>query len=327
MATKEQILEYLSAPRSDKDIASAMVEHRVTPDQLQAAIGKGGPSVQEITQRFQAALPDVNPYSFISEAVASPKVTAQQYQDLSNYFSNTNVGQDTNQQRDFINNKTGYEMLNYLMTRDAVQGGGNRDEQSRLFQQAIQPFMGTQINFGVRDVYDSETGNITGQERYATDPVTGLEKVLTPYDEGRQLYKMGYGELGRASTDPAETGYFPQVVYQLNPETGGATIVGGGPDRAFVGDGFADFAKLLASTYISLNGIPGLPSTGGPISAVAGVIRDTKDYFDYTGNKQDLNQTYQQRLQQEELERQRQIEERRAGLASLFPRPIPLSQV
>lgn len=296
MATKEQILEYLSAPRTDKEIASAMVEHRVTPDQLQAAIGSGGPSVQEITQRFQAQQPDVNPYSFISEAVASPKVTAQQYQDLSNYFSNPNVGQDLNQQGDFIGNKTGYEMLNYLLTRDAAQGGGNQDEQSRLFQQAIEPFMGTQINYGVRDVRDSESGNVTGQERYIIDPITGREQILNPYDEGRQIYKASYGELGRATTDPAETGYFPQAFYQLDPNTGSATIVGGGPDRAFVGDTFADFAKFLGSAYLSLNGIPGLeiPGVSGPsLLGPVGVVRDTKEFFDYIGNKDDVNRYYQ----------------------------------
>ena len=316
MATQEQIREYLSTPRSDTEIAKAMVEHRVTPDQIRAAVGPTAASLQEINQRFAAVMPDVNPYSFISEAIASPKVTAQQYQDLSNYFSNANVSQDTNQQRDFIGNKTGYDLLNYLMTRDAVQGGGNREEQTRLFQQAIQPFMGTQVGYGVRDVTDSETGQVTGQERYIANPYTGADQVLNQVDPNRNIYKAGYGELGRATTDPAETGYFPQVYYQLDPATGQATIVGGGPDRYFVGDGFADFAEY------AVNLVSGATS-GNPI----GMLKDTKDYFDYIGDKQDLNQTYQQRLQQEELERQRQVEERRAGLASLFPRAIPLSQV
>jgi hypothetical protein len=73
--------------------------------------------------------------------------------------------------------------------------------------------------------------------------------------------------------------------------------VGGGPDRAFVGDTFADFAKFLGSVYLSLNGIPGLdiPGISGPPSTFGnvGAIRNAKDYFDYIGNKDDLNQYYQ----------------------------------
>jgi hypothetical protein len=267
MATDSQVLSFLSDPNlTDEDVANKMLEAGVTPTQVARVTGL---SEEEINSRFNTVMPDADPYAVVKNAMSSAKLTQGQYDALAGYFGNENLAYDKNQQKDFVNNKTGYEFANYAATRDAKQGGGNREQQIKLLGKLSEPFLGTTVNYGVEDVSDSETGQVTGQNVYITDPITGNKQNLELVDPKTNTYRARYGELGRAASDPGKTGYFPMVYYQLD-DKGNAQIVGGGPELQKVSVGYADFWKAAGLMTALAFGAPYLTEAIGAGTTATG---------------------------------------------------------
>jgi hypothetical protein len=256
-------------------LADKMVDFGVTPTQMARVTGA---QEKEVLDIFKTLRPDDDPYQPVKDALSSPSLTQEQYNTLSGYFGNNVLPTDQNQIKDFVGQKTGFEFANYIATRDAAQGNTDEKKTAALLQSAISPFFNTKINYGEREVLDSETGQPTGTERFITDPITGRQQTLELIDPANNIYAATYGELGRASSDPEKTGYFPQVIYQLDDQ-GNATIVGGGAQQRAVSVGYGDFFRAAAGmTLMAFAPQLGPYLTAGGKMALS-ALSGSKDWF------------------------------------------------
>lgn len=251
----------LSQTQKEQLVADRMVEYGVTPVQVARVTGS---DVKDIITKFKEYQPDVDPMAAVNEALTSPTLTQEQYNVLSAYFGNENLPQDQNQIGDFVGRKTGFEFANYAATRDASQGGGDRVKQQELLQSAYVPFIGGKPTAGMMSVQDGDGFKMVPS---ITDPITGRQTELKLIDPDNNLYAVDYGALGRAPSDPEETGYIPSMIYQWDPEKNEATFLGGVNELEKVSGGFFESARgLLPIATAALGGYLFAPSSASSVA-------------------------------------------------------------